>query len=51
MTLMTIQYMKEILQRLRICRNNEQNQLIISGNLPQGRAITPKISHKVATSK
>ena len=34
---------------LRVCRNNEQNQLIISGNLPQGRAIITRLSHKVET--
>ena len=36
---------------MRVYRKNEQNQLILSGNLPQGRAIKTMISHKVATSK
>jgi hypothetical protein len=33
---------------LRVCRKNEQNQLIISGDLPQGRTITNGCTHGVA---
>ena len=36
---------------MRVYRKNEQNQLILSGNLPQGRAIKNGCSHKVESLK